>query len=56
MLVSINDATKLLGLGRSTIYRLFRERKLDFLKVGRRTLIPASSLEKFVSMNGTDSA
>lgn len=50
MLVSINDAAKLLGLGRSTIYRLLREGKLEFLKIGRRTLIPAASLEQLVSL------
>ena len=52
MLVSINAASKLLGLGRTSVNRLLREKKIDFVKVGRRPLIPATSLVEFVACGG----
>jgi excisionase family DNA binding protein len=44
VLVSISDASKMLSVGRSTLYRLISEGKLDIVKIGRRTLVRASSV------------
>lgn len=41
---SIKDATALLGLGRTTIYKLLEQGRLTRIKVGARTLIPASDV------------
>ena len=38
------EAAESLGVSRSTIYRLMNSRRLRFVKIGRRTLIPASQL------------
>jgi excisionase family DNA binding protein len=44
--LSIKDTAKLLGLGRSTIYRLIGEGQLQSVKIGRRTLIKAASINR----------
>lgn len=44
-LVSINEATAILGIGRSSVYRMITEGTLDTRKIGRRTLILRSDLE-----------
>jgi excisionase family DNA binding protein len=42
--VSIKEAARLLGLGRSTIYRLIGERKLQTARIGNRTLVRTASI------------
>lgn len=46
--VSINDAAKALGLGRSKIYQLIRSGDLNFVKIGRRSLITVTSIRELV--------
>jgi len=46
--LTINDAARLCGLGRTTIYQAIGAGKLDARKSGNRTLIPADSLRKFI--------
>lgn len=46
--VTIPQACKITGLGRSTIYRLFEEGKLQRLKAGARTLIKMDDLEAYI--------
>ena len=46
--VTIPQACKLTGLGRSTIYRLFDDGKLQRLKAGSRTLIKMDDLEAYI--------
>lgn len=48
-LVSIKDATELLGVGRSTIYRLINSEQLSTRQIGRRTLIPMADIEAILS-------
>ena len=43
-----DDAALVLGLGRTTTYALIREGRLRSIKVGRRRLIPASEIERFL--------
>lgn len=47
-LVSISDALDLLGIGRSTVYRLLDNGTLTKKKVGRRTLITRTSIERLL--------
>ncbi len=49
-LVSIRETAALLGLGRSTIYRLIESGKLTKLKIGRRTLIERSSIDQLLDL------
>jgi len=46
--VSIPTAGEMLGLGRSTIYRLIKEGQLKPKKVGTRTLIRTADLKTFL--------
>jgi len=47
--VSINDAAKALGLGRTTIYALINDGKLEARKLGRRTLVTTGSIRAVLS-------
>ena len=46
--MSINDATKLVGLGRTTIYKLIEEGRIETIRIGRRTLCKVASLQRLV--------
>lgn len=52
IVVSINDAAKALSLGRSKIYELIQCGDLSIVKIGRRTLIPVSSIQSLVEKQG----
>lgn len=43
-LVSIPDAAKALGLGRSKVYELIGQGRLETVTIGRRRLVRVSSL------------
>ena len=45
---TINEATQITGLGRSSIYQLINDGKLTRRKYGNRTLILVEELEAFV--------
>ena len=45
---SINDTAKALGLGRTSIYALIRDGRLDTVKLGRRTLVKVESVRKLI--------
>lgn len=49
--VPIPEAARLLGVGRSTIYKLLAQNALEAIHIGRRTLIPLSSLKQLASAN-----
>jgi excisionase family DNA binding protein len=46
--VSINDAARALGLGRTSIYSLINEGKLEARKLGRRTLVTTVSIRLLI--------
>lgn len=43
---SINRTAKVLGVGRTTIYKLIKSGQVDTLKIGSRTLITTESLTR----------
>jgi excisionase family DNA binding protein len=45
---SINDACKVVGLGRTYLYKMISDGRLEVRKIGKRTLIPASSLRSLI--------
>jgi excisionase family DNA binding protein len=46
---SINDACRALGVGRTRLYSLIAQNKIEARQCGGRTLIPAESLRAFLS-------
>jgi excisionase family DNA binding protein len=47
--VSINDAAKALGLGRTSIYQMIADGRLEALKLGRRRLVTVDSIRQLVA-------
>ena len=45
---SVNDACKLLGLGRTLLYQMIGDGRVEARKIGKRTLITAASLHRLV--------
>jgi len=45
---SINGAAKALSLGRTSIYQLIKEGRLETVKFGRRTLVKTASIRALV--------
>lgn len=45
---SINRTAKVLGVGRTTIYKLIRSGEVDTLKIGSRTLITTASITRLI--------
>lgn len=45
---SVNDAARALSLGRTSIYALIKEGRLEMVKLGRRTLIKTASIRALV--------
>jgi excisionase family DNA binding protein len=46
---TIADATKISGIGRTTLYEAIGAGKIEARKAGNRTLIPAESLRAFLN-------
>jgi len=45
---SMSDACRVLSIGRTSLYRLVKEGRIETRKIGTRTLIPAASLRALV--------
>ena len=50
--VSINDTAKALGLGRTSIYAMIGDGRLEAFKLGRRTLVKSESTRRLVAAQG----
>ncbi len=46
---SIRDACRISSLGRTRLYQLISEGRLEARKIGKRTLIPATSLRALIA-------
>jgi excisionase family DNA binding protein len=46
--VPINDAARSLGVGRTLVYEMIADKRLSVIKLGRRTLVKASSIRALV--------
>ncbi|WP_037552566.1 helix-turn-helix domain-containing protein [Sphingomonas sp. URHD0057] len=47
--VSINETARALGLGRTSIYAMISDGRLDAFKLGRRTLVKMESIRRLVA-------
>lgn len=45
---SVQDACRVSSIGRTRLYSLIRDGKLEARKIGKRTLIPAASLHRLI--------
>lgn len=48
LVYGIKDVTKILGIGRTSVYFLMKEGKLRYVKLGRRTLVTVKELQAFL--------
>jgi excisionase family DNA binding protein len=46
---SPDEAAQLLGVHRGTIYNLKKRGEIEFVKIGRRTLVPRSEIERLTA-------
>lgn len=54
--LSVNEAAQYLSVGRTTIYQLLRDRKLDSMKLGSRRLIYTSSIQECLQSGRSEAA
>lgn len=47
--VSVMEAARLLGIGRTKVYELLKSGELRSRKVGRRTVVSVASIRAFIS-------
>lgn len=50
--LSINDAAKLLSLGRTSIYAMIADGRLEAFRLGRRRLVRMESIRRLVAAQG----
>ena len=50
--VSINDTVKALGLGRTTVYAMIADGRLEAFKLGRRRLVKVESIRRLIASQG----
>ena len=54
LVLAIEEAGKLLGLGRSGTYEAARRGDIPVLRIGRRWLVPRVALDKMLADTGKD--
>ena len=52
LVCSVELAAKVLGIGRTSLFKLIREGKLHPVKIGRRTLLPMTDLKSYIEQIG----
>jgi excisionase family DNA binding protein len=48
-LLTVKQAARVLNLGRSTVYQLIADGRLDVVHIGRSTRVPIDAITKFIS-------
>jgi excisionase family DNA binding protein len=49
LLMSLNDTTKCLGIGKTKTYQLIREGELQLVKIGAKSLVTRDSILAYVA-------
>lgn len=49
LLVDVRTARHTLGIGKTTLYNLLKNQKLECRKIGRKTLVTVSSIDALVN-------
>ena len=50
--LSINDTAKLLSLGRTSVYAMIADGRLEAFRLGRRRLVRVESIKRLVAAQG----
>ena len=50
-IVSIEDVMKMLHIGRSNVYKLFREKEIKHIRIGVKYIIPKKSIVEYIEKN-----
>lgn len=48
-LLTINEFCRAINLGKTSVYKLINEGKVKAVKLGKKTLVPQSSVNDFIS-------
>ena len=48
-LTGLAETARLLGISRQSLYRCNASGQLEFIKIGRRTMVPADSIARFLA-------
>jgi excisionase family DNA binding protein len=48
-LYTVEEAARRLRIGRTTVYELMRDGRLDSVQIGRRRLVPAAAVDSYLS-------
>ncbi|MFK0249745.1 helix-turn-helix domain-containing protein [Amycolatopsis azurea] len=51
VLLTVDEACERLRISHWSINRLFQQRKLDSIRIGRRRFVPVQAIEKFVEQS-----
>lgn len=54
--VSVGEACRLIGCGRSKFYGIIKDNEIAVIKIGRRTLVPVAALRAFVETKMKEAA
>ena len=49
VLFPVNEAMQALGVGRTTFYKLVKEKRIDLVHIGKKALVTRASLTAFVA-------
>ncbi len=52
LVYSINETARMLSLGRTSIYAMIADGRLETFKLGRRTLVKADSISRLIDGQG----
>jgi excisionase family DNA binding protein len=52
LLVNIEQARAAIGLGRTKFYELIKDGQIRIVRIGNRTLVPVSELERLATPEG----
>jgi excisionase family DNA binding protein len=52
LVASVRDAARMMGISRSSVYRLIGNRKLRTVKIGARRLIPLGAINALLNEAG----
>jgi|TARA_R100001143_G_scaffold751_1_gene2209 excisionase family DNA binding protein len=48
-LISVEETSKVLGVGRTQVFELLRAREIDSVKIRNRRLIPVVAIDEYVA-------